>query len=75
MKMKKRSAYTLLLPFIFLAIAIEFSACIKDTDGSPEVQAGTPVLGTVTPTEASGGTVVTITGTGLGDFRSIIFDN
>lgn len=73
--MKKLSAYISLLLVIFFAIAISFSACKKDTDGSPDIKAGTPVLASITPTQAAGGALVTITGTGLGDIVSIVFDN
>jgi hypothetical protein len=73
--MKKITTYISLLPALFLAIAIVFSACKKDTDGSPDNKAGTPAFQSVSPVEASGGSVVTVTGTGLGDIRSIVFDN
>ena len=69
------SANISLLPIIFVLLAITFNACKKDSDGSPESKAGTPVFGSINPTEASGGKVVTITGSGLGDIRSIVFDN
>lgn len=49
-------------------------SCIKDTDGSPQVGPGNPVLTAIDPAEAPGGTVLTITGSGLGDMRSIVFD-
>lgn len=73
--MKKLSAYISLLPVLLFVVAISLSACKKDTDGSPEMKTGTPALGSITPTEASGGSVVTITGTGLGNIVSIVFDN
>jgi len=63
------------LPLLFLAVIVAFSACKKDNDGSPDIKAGTPVLQSISPTEASGGTVITLSGTGLGDIRSIVFDN
>lgn len=75
MNMKKTKTYFLLLPALFLTIALVFSSCKKDTDGSPEQNPGNPVFQSVTPTEASGGTVVTVSGTGLGDIRSIVFSN
>lgn len=67
--------YISLLPVIFLALTVAFSSCKKDTDGSPESTPGTPVLKSVSPTEAAGGSVVTIAGSGLGDIRTIVFDN
>lgn len=62
------------LPVLFLALAIGYSSCQKDSDGSPDIKAGTPVFKSVTPSEASGGSLVTIEGTGLGDIRSIVFE-
>ncbi|HPT14789.1 MAG TPA: IPT/TIG domain-containing protein [Bacteroidales bacterium] len=73
--MKKISAYISLLSVILFAIAVTFSACKKDTDGSPDISAGTPVLSTVAPTAGAGGAVVTVTGTGLGKIVSIVFEN
>ena len=73
--MKKISAYISLLSVVLLAIAVSFSACQKDTDGSPDVSAGTPALGAITPTSGAGGALVTITGTGLGKIVSIVFEN
>lgn len=73
--MKKTQKYISLLPVLFLAITIAFSSCKKDTDGSPEANPGTPVFQTVTPAEASGGSMITVAGTGLGDIRSIVFSN
>lgn len=61
------------LPLVFLALTVITSSCEKDTDGSPENESGTPVLISVSPTEGGGGTLVTVTGTGLGDIRSIVF--
>ncbi len=62
------------LPAILLALTIITSSCEKDTDGSPENKPGTPVLKSVVPAEGAGGVLVTITGTGLGDMRSAIFE-
>ncbi|HYC30108.1 MAG TPA: IPT/TIG domain-containing protein, partial [Chitinophagaceae bacterium] len=59
---------------LITAFAVMLAACKKDSDGSPESSAGTPTLAGVTPAEAAGGTVVTVTGTGLGQMRSIVFD-
>ena len=62
----------------FLAIAalavMAVSSCTKDTDGSPDSSPGNPTLTAITPAEAAGGTVVTITGSGLGGMRTIVFD-
>lgn len=62
----------------FLAIAalavMAVSSCKKDTDGSADSSAGNPTMTGITPAEAAGGTVVTITGSGLGAMRTIVFD-
>lgn len=63
-----------LLPVLILALALAFSSCQKDSDGSPEVKPGNPVLAAVTPAEASGGEMVTVTGTGLGAMQAVIFE-
>lgn len=56
------------------AFAVLLAACKKDSDGSPETSAGNPSLTAVTPAEAAGGTVITVTGSGLGQMRTIVFD-
>lgn len=56
------------------AVAVMLAACKKDSDGSPQTSAGTPTLAQVTPGEAAGGSVVTVTGSGLGQMRTIVFD-
>lgn len=63
---------SLLAIFAFAVIVV--SSCEKDTDGSPTSKAGTPTMTAITPGEAAGGTVVTITGSGLGGMRTIVFD-
>ncbi|GAB3960984.1 hypothetical protein GCM10028805_59640 [Spirosoma harenae] len=50
------------------------SSCTKDTDGSPQIPAGNPVLTKIMPDSAAGGAIVTLTGSGLGDIRSIVFE-
>lgn len=64
-----------ILPLLLLSLSLTFSSCIKDKDGTPDAKAGTPVAIAITPDNAAGGEVVTINGTGLGDIRSIVFDN
>ena len=49
-------------------------SCKKDTDGRPQMDAGGMESGTVAPGEAPGGELVILTGTGLGQIRSIVFD-
>jgi hypothetical protein len=60
---------------LFLAFAVTVSSCTKDSDGSPGYKAGNPTFTAISPDSASGGTVITLTGSGLGDMRSIVFDN
>ncbi|GAB3026912.1 cell shape determination protein CcmA [Spirosoma pulveris] len=50
------------------------TSCEKDTDGSPQIAPGNPVAKAFTPDSASGGSVVTLTGSGLGDIRTIVFE-
>lgn len=56
-----------------LLVAI-FSSCEKDKDGTPEVTAGDMASGTISPGEAGGGEVITLTGSGIGQIRSIVFE-
>lgn len=64
--------------FRLLLLAALFPAalfsCKKESDGSPENNAGNPTLTAITPGEAAGNTIVTLTGNGLGQMRSIVFD-
>lgn len=57
-----------------LTIVVFFSSCEKDKDGTPGVKAGNMDSGTVSPAEAGGGELLTLTGSGLGDIRSIVFE-
>lgn len=61
---------------LFLAVALcaGIVSCKKDSDGSPDVKAGTPKLTAITPGEAAGNSIVTLTGSGLGQMRTIVFD-
>ena len=63
-----------LLSFLVFSFALALSSCKKDSDGSPSVKAGTPILESITPALASGGDLITLKGSGLGDMRSIIFE-
>jgi len=62
--------------FLLIAVcaAVMLAACKKDTDGMPELSAGTPTFGAITPGEAAGGSTITLTGSGLGQMRSIVFE-
>jgi len=73
--MKKFVNYKfLLIGFIVAAAILVLHACKKDKDGSPGIKAGNPVAESLTPSTASGGTVLTLKGSGLGDIRKIVFD-
>jgi len=50
-----------------------FIACKKDSDGSPGAKAGNPTATAIQPDSAAGGAVITLTGSGLGQMRSIVF--
>ncbi len=54
---------------------ILFTACKKDSDGSPDYKTGNPaVTDGIRPDSGSGGTMLTLNGQGLGQMRSIVFD-
>jgi hypothetical protein len=53
---------------VICMMAIFFSACKKDKSDNP-------VANKISPDSASGGVVLTLTGSGLADMRSIVFDN
>ena len=63
------------LPICLLAVMLTISSCRKDSDGSPSVKPGNPVSSGIAPDSAANGTLLTLSGTGLGDMRSIVFDN
>ncbi|WP_461113898.1 IPT/TIG domain-containing protein [Spirosoma jeollabukense] len=60
--------------FLTIVTAFSISSCTKDTDGSPQIAPGNPVATRLMPDSAAGGSLVTLTGTGLGDIRSIVFE-
>lgn len=59
---------------LLLMTAVFFSACEKESDGSPDIDPGDMSSGTLAPNQAAGGEVITLTGSGIGDIRSIVFD-
>jgi len=71
----KRINLTTIIKLSFLAtiLALPFVSCQKDSDGSPDVKPGTPVLTSITPDSAQGGQLVILKGSGLGDMSSILF--
>lgn len=73
--MKNKSITNL---FRLAAMLVMFSSsllsCKKDSDGSPDAAAGEMSSGAIAPGSAAGGEVITLTGTGVGQIRSIVFD-
>ncbi len=64
------------LPFVvMLAAIVLINSCSKDSDGSNFSKAGDPVFAAISIDSGANGALVYITGTGLGDMRSIIFSN
>ena len=59
---------------LLLTFACILTSCEKDGDGSPDMSAGAMSSGMISPASAAGGQVVTLTGSGLGQIRSIVFD-
>jgi len=57
-----------------LTMVIFFSACEKDKDGTPDIKPGNMASGTVSPAEAGGGELLTLSGSGIGDIRTIVFE-
>lgn len=73
MKKVIRNLFTRL--FLLLAIvSVLVMGCEKDSDGSPDIKTGAMSSGTINPNSAAGGEVITLTGTGIGQVRSIVFD-
>jgi IPT/TIG domain len=71
----KKITFNITALFAF-CIAIAFSSCEKDSDGSPDYKAGDPATSVgIKPDSGSGGAMLTLTGSGLGQMRSIVFDN
>lgn len=64
------------LPILIVVTALIISSCEKDGDGSPGYSAGTPLAPNgIKPDSGSGGTTLTLSGTGLGEMRSVVFSN
>lgn len=64
-----------ILALIITTLAFSTLSCKKDSDGSPQYAAGTPALTSVSPVEGQGGTMLTLSGSGLGEIRSAIFSS
>ncbi|ADQ19075.1 cell surface receptor IPT/TIG domain protein [Leadbetterella byssophila DSM 17132] len=63
--------YSLL--FLFAALALTWS-CTEDTDGTPGIKPGNLSISSVFPDSASGGELVVVKGSGLGDIRSVVLE-
>lgn len=74
LNMKKYINQLLASLLLLAAGALVLTGCEKDKDGSPDVKAGAMSSGTINPGSAAGGQVVTLTGSGIGQIRSIVFD-
>lgn len=62
------------LSLLIMTVSLIVISCTKDTDGSSQYKAGTPVATNgIRPDSGSGGTTLTLEGTGLGQMRSIVF--
>jgi len=57
-----------------LVLGFGMSSCTEDTDGRPQIGPGNPQSAGIKPDSAAGGQVIVLTGTGLGDMRSIVFE-
>jgi hypothetical protein len=68
-QMMKKYSFLLLL-----AILTGISACVEDTDGTPGIKPGNLSVSSVFPDSASGGELVTVKGTGLGDIRNVVLE-
>ncbi len=72
--MKKILFATKQLAVYLLTASILLTACKKDKDGTPGYKSGDLTFKSVFPEEGGGGTMVTISGNGFGDIRTIVFD-
>jgi hypothetical protein len=59
---------------VALLMMISLSSCEKDKDGTPDVPAGDMASGSIEPGEAGGGQLITLTGSGIGQIHSIVFE-
>lgn len=59
---------------LLVVVSVLVMGCEKDRDGSPDIKTGAMSSGTINPNSAAGGEVITLTGSGIGQIRSIVFD-
>ena len=62
------------IALMLLLVTFYGVSCTKDTDGSPQMDAGSMSSGTIDPAEAAGGDVITLEGVGIGQIHKIVFD-
>jgi hypothetical protein len=62
------------LALLVMSVSFILGSCKKDGDGSPDNPAGSMASGTIAPGTAAGGEVITLSGSGIGDMRTIVFD-
>ncbi|WP_266365534.1 IPT/TIG domain-containing protein [Tellurirhabdus rosea] len=62
------------LSALTLAAGFTLTSCTEDTDGSPQIKPGNPVVAKIFPDSAASGSLVTVTGSGLGDMRTVVFE-
>jgi hypothetical protein len=72
--MKNIISYILTRVTLVIVLALLLNACKKDSDGRPDVDPGNPVAERIHPDSAGVNSLLTLTGSGLGDMRSIVFD-
>ncbi len=70
----KRLKHIVALSVLTVSAGSMVTSCVKDTDGRPQISPGSMALNAIAPDSAAGGTVVTLTGSGLGDIRSVVFE-
>lgn len=71
---KITSNITVSFAMIIAVLALTLNACRKDGDGHPDIGSGSLVADKLSPDSAGSGSLLTLTGSGLGDIRSIVFD-
>ncbi len=71
----KNVKHTILALFVVAIVSMLLYSCKKDSDGANFSVSGNPVFGSINIDSGAGGSTVAITGSGLGDMRSVVFSN
>lgn len=71
-KLNIKSIFSMLL--ILLSLSVIVVACKKEKDGSPDMKTGDMSSGAINPNKAAGGESVVLTGSGIGQIRTIVFE-